>query len=110
MQTYLTAGSEGKTMAKKKTARKKIIVIEKSIKGFLADEDGFVSKETILKVGLATAAGIGVAGVASGHDHSNYTCPSVVHNYDMAVPDASGTCYKLVPGHVNFPPTTHSSY
>ncbi len=51
---------------KKKTARKTVKKIEpkRSLRKFMIDEDGFVSKETILKVGLAAAAGVATAGIA----------------------------------------------
>ncbi len=96
-------------MAKKRTARKQITVIEKSIKGFLADEDGFVSKETILKVGLATAAGLGVVGAASAQStHTNLTCPTVDCN--QATPDSAGTCYKIVHQNGTGDHASHTAY
>ena len=45
-------------LSKKKTFRR-LAEVRRSVEDFLADEDGFVSKETILKTGLVTMAGIG---------------------------------------------------
>ncbi len=59
---------------KKKRLLKKDDVV-KSLKGFVMDEDGFVSKETILKVGLSTVAGMAALGAAfnaSAGDHTNH--------------------------------------
>jgi hypothetical protein len=62
----------------------------------MKDEDGFVSKETILKVGLSTVAALGVAGalvdMSSGQTHTN------------TVATTGGNCVN----HTNV--TTHSSY
>ena len=41
---------------------KKTVPLTKSLGELMKDEDGFVSKETILKVGLSTVAALGVAG------------------------------------------------
>jgi hypothetical protein len=38
------------------------VPLTKSLGELMKDEDGFVSKETILKVGLSTVAALGVAG------------------------------------------------
>ena len=61
---------------KKRLPKKEDIV--RSLKGFVKDEDGFVSKETILKVGLSTIAGLAAFGAASDAgarqpDHANHS-------------------------------------
>jgi hypothetical protein len=62
-------------MEKNKKILKKVPEVKKTLKDFMADEDGFVSKENILKVGLATMAGIGMLGAmassaAAGHTNN----------------------------------------
>jgi hypothetical protein len=44
----------------KKNVSKKKTPLTKSLKELVKDEDGFVSKETILKVGLSTVAALGM--------------------------------------------------
>jgi hypothetical protein len=87
-----------KKAKKKNKAIKKKIPLAKSLGEFMKDEEGFVSKENILKVGLSTVAALGAAGaltdLASGQTtHRN----SIVTGPD----DACVT-------HTNV--TTHSSY
>jgi hypothetical protein len=77
---------------------KKTVPLTKSLGELMKDEDGFVSKETILKVGLSTVAALGVVGaltdITSGQSttHSNVISPS------------GANCAT----HTNV--TTHSSY
>jgi hypothetical protein len=76
---------------------KKTTPLAKSLGDLMKDEDGFVSKETILKVGLSTVAALGAAGalsdISSGQvSHVNTVTP------------AGGTCVN----HSNV--TTHTSY
>jgi len=84
---------------KKKTKNKiinKTVPLTKSLGELMKDEDGFVSKETILKVGLATVAALGVVGalsdVSSGQTHTN------------AITTNNTNCVQ----HTNV--TTHTSY
>ncbi|MBF0485613.1 MAG: hypothetical protein HQL16_03760 [Candidatus Omnitrophica bacterium] len=98
-------------MAKKNNfPRKSVPQFKKSVKDFLADEDGFVSKETILKVGLTTVAGIGMLGAMSSvgnAGHTNHTS----HSNALASnnPPAGQSCVTV--SHNNFTPhTSHSSY
>lgn len=69
--------------------------LAKSLGELMKDEDGFVSKETILKVGLSTVAALGVAGaltdMSSAQTHTNSAT-------------VSGGCLN----HTNV--STHSSY
>jgi hypothetical protein len=77
---------------------KKTIPLKKSLGDLMKDEDGFVSKETILKVGLSTVAALGMAGVlsdiSSGQSHTNVVTPNT----------PADNCVN----HTNV--TTHSSY
>ncbi len=79
-----------------KTVKKvnKTVSLKKSLGELIKDEDGFVSKETILKVGLSTVAALGMSSVLSDTAHSQHTNTVV----------ASGNCAV----HTNI--TTHSSY
>lgn len=85
-----------KKQNKSKVVKKanKIVSLKKSLGDLIKDEDGFVSKEAILKVGLSTVAALGMSGVLADTSHSQHT------NY--AVP--SGNCAY----HTNI--TTHTSY
>ncbi|MDE2221567.1 MAG: hypothetical protein KGK03_00670 [Candidatus Omnitrophica bacterium] len=66
---------------KKTTKKSKIIQkttpLVKSLGELIKDEDGFVSKETILKVGLSTVAALGVVGamtdISSGQNTATHT-------------------------------------
>ena len=76
---------------------KKTIPLTKSLGELMKDEDGFVSKETILKVGLSTVAALGIAGALT-----DVSSGGVTHNN---VVNTSGTNCAA---HTNV--TTHSSY
>ena len=85
---------------KKKTkskAVKKTVPLTKSLGELMKDEDGFVSKETILKVGLSTVAALGVVGALT-----DITSGQTTHN-NVIVPNGSNCAT-----HTNV--TTHSSY
>ncbi len=90
-----------KKKIKSKVIKKKI-PLTKSLGELMKDEDGFVSKETILKVGLSTVAALGIAGaltdISSGTDvttHSNTVSPDPSNGPNCAT-------------HHNV--TTHTSY
>lgn len=97
-------------MEKNKKQPRKKIEIKKTLKAFLADEDGFVSKETILKVGLATVAGIGVLGALSSVEAGTTNYPS--HNNSMNfLPQTVDGCSVPSAMHTNETVTaTHNSY
>lgn len=88
----------------KSKAIKKTVPLTKSLGELMKDEDGFVSKETILKVGLSTIAALGIAGAltdissADGTTHTNVT-QTHTDNSEIA-PNCAN--------HTNF--TTHTSY
>ncbi len=96
--------------------KKKIVLksenIKKTLKDFVADEDGFVSKETMLRVGLSTVAGIGVLGAMSDACawHSNTT----THTNLMTFSTGTGAGGCIVPeaaAHANAAVhCSHSSY
>ncbi len=88
---------------------------EKSLKDFIKDEDGFVSKKSILRVGLGTIAAMGVLGSMNPAfgDHFSHN----VHVNDdgfIGVEDVPGTqCRRVtMTGHVNhdLDHMSHDSY
>lgn len=98
---------------KKASTKKKALEIKKSLKDFIADEDGYVSKETILKVGLGTIAGIGMLGAMTANaGHTNH--PSHANIWSPIPPASVGipdTCPAYYPDHSNSPGhTSHVSY
>ncbi len=76
----------------------KTVPLAKSLGDLMKDEDGFVSKETILKVGLSTVAALGVAGALT-----DITSGQTTHNNVINTPPGSN-CAQ----HTNV--TTHTSY
>lgn len=49
----------------------KKVPLTKSLAGLMKDEDGFVSKGAILKIGLSTVAVLGATGVLTETTHTN---------------------------------------
>lgn len=56
-----------------KKAAKKSVPGKRSLNALMKDEDGFVSKENILKIGLTTVASLGVVGMLTDQAHATYT-------------------------------------
>lgn len=98
-----------------KTNRRKFTNIKKSIKSFVRDEDGFVAKENILKIGLGTVSALAIMdsvlntahaaadslGVCQAHQSHDENCTNILHSsvssHDNAlyrVPQG-GSCYSL---------------
>jgi|CXWL01.1.fsa_nt_gi hypothetical protein len=93
----MKAKKKNKVLTKTKIPNKTLSSVKKSLGELMKDEDGFVSKETILKVGLSTVAALGIAGgVAdvSAADHTNH------------VNNVGSSGQQINHGNV----TTHSSY
>ncbi|MDE1919922.1 MAG: hypothetical protein KGJ09_00715 [Candidatus Omnitrophica bacterium] len=86
-----------KTKNKSKAVHK-TAALTKSLGELMKDEDGFVSKETILKVGLSTVAALGVAGAMTDITSAQNTA---THTNALST---SGNCIN----HSNV--TTHTSY
>jgi hypothetical protein len=86
-------------MTGKKTKKilKESVTLKKSLGELMKDEDGFVSKENILKVGLSTVAALGVVGALTE------TQAQVVHT-NAVVPDPGQPCAN----HTNH--SSHTSY
>ena len=91
---------------KKKKAKKKFNNLKKSIKNFIRDEEGFVNKANILKIGLGTISALGLLGMLSNNfaGHTNHAS----HNSTPFVGDdpVPGTnCLRLIATHMS-----HSSH
>ena len=90
----------------KSKAIKKTSPLVKSLGELMKDENGFVSKETILKVGLSTVAALGIASGLSETVSASGGGLSVVNNAshnNTLVVDSSHCAV-----HTNI--TTHTSY
>ena len=87
----------------KKKIKNKVIAkkvpLTKSLGQLMKDEDGFVSKETILKVGLSTVAALGIAGALTDMSSGQTT-----HNNVITPGSPVANCAQ----HTNI--TTHTSY
>ena len=83
---------------KKNKVIKKAVPLTKSLGELMKDEDGFVSKETILKVGLSTVAALGMTSALTDNASSQTT----THNNQVVA--GPGNCAT----HTNI--TTHTSY
>ncbi len=81
----------------------KTVPLTKSLGELMKDEDGFVSKETILKVGLSTVAALGVAGALTDLTSGQTTHNNVVQTH-ADNPAIAPNCAQ----HTNV--TTHTSY
>tara|TARA_B100000315_G_C14409966_1_gene510534 strand:- start:113 stop:553 length:441 start_codon:yes stop_codon:yes gene_type:complete len=51
--------------------KKKFSTAKKSLKAFMQDESGFVSKDAILKIGIGTVASLGIMNSVSAHEWWN---------------------------------------
>ncbi|MBF0570992.1 MAG: hypothetical protein HQL12_03885 [Candidatus Omnitrophica bacterium] len=90
----------------KSKAVNKTVPLSKSLGELMKDEDGFVSKETILKVSLSTVAALGIAGTLA--DISSGQVASSTHTNTL---DTNATNSGVSPNcvhHTNI--TTHTSY
>lgn len=95
-----------------KKQKDKMFDFKKSLKDFLNDEEGFLSRENILKVGLGTVSAIGILGAFSnsfaGHtSHSNHNNV----NYLAKQPEPGTYCYSYTAQHTSHAShTNHGSY
>ena len=95
----MKAKKKNKVTNKKNKIINKTPPLVKSLGGLMKDEDGFVSKETILKVGLSTVAALGAVGALTDIASSQTT-----HTNVIAVRSPVDNCAD----HTNV--TTHISY
>lgn len=95
------------------TKRKKNKIIEqkvpltKSLGDLMKDEDGHVSKETILKVGLSTVAALGITGVWTDISNSGATPISNATHQNVVSSNTTLVQPNCV-SHTNI--STHTSY
>jgi len=99
-----------------KENNKKFQLVKKTIKDFIRDEDGFVTKDNILKIGLGTVSSVGLLSAVSAayaahisltpctlvvrtdfHFHKNQLGYEATAGGDPIDQDTSGsrTCYKV---------------
>jgi hypothetical protein len=74
--------------------------LKKSLGQLMKDEDGFVSKKTILKVGLSTVAALGMTGAVADVGQAGHY--SATHSNFITIPATPSTCVN----HQNI--TTHT--
>ncbi len=91
--------------AKAKVIKKVLPAVKKSLGNLMKDEDGFVSKETILKVGLSTVAALGVSAALTDNSSAQLGPgkPGIV-THNNVLSGAGTNCVN----HTNI--TTHTSY
>lgn len=92
---------------KKKKGRRKFNNLKRTIKGFIKDEDGYITKSNILKLGLGTVSALSIIGSLSnafaGHtSHSSHT------NVNGLNQVWQGNCYKFEAAHTSHP--SHGSH
>jgi hypothetical protein len=89
-----------------KRSKRKLKNFKKSIRHFIKDEDGFIEKEKIIKVGLGTISALAVASSLSAPKtaqaaHTSENTPA--HIEQQPVPGTQ--CTKMVPI-----PASHNSH
>ena len=80
--------------------------LTKSLGDLMKDEDGHVSKETILKVGLSTVAALGITGVWTDISSGGGAMSTASHN-NVVLSNSLGVQPNCV-AHTNI--STHTSY
>lgn len=83
--------------AAKKTKQSKITKpVVKSLAALMKDEDGFVSKQNMLKVGLTTVAALSVVAVISDQSQAGLYRPPTqqgqITHTNTVTPNTEGTC------------------
>ena len=97
---------------KKKKSKGKFNNLKKTLKGFIKDEEGFITKDSILKLGLGTITALGVIGSLSNAfaGHGSHASHASANNLSTEwVPGTN--CYKFVAYHSSHPSHgSHTSY
>jgi len=93
----------------RKNTRKNTKKVIKKLSDFVKDEDGFISKESILKIGIGTISVLGVTSSAfavecTGTPGAN----SDTYRMEQTWLVSSPNCYKMQPCHESH--TSHASY
>lgn len=91
----------------RKNTRRNTKKVIKKLSDFVKDEDGFISKESILKIGIGTISVLGLASSAFAVE-----CPGSPGDnsdaYHLTQTWISAKCYKIQPCHESH--TSHASY
>lgn len=86
--------------------KNKFNYLKKNIKNFIKDENGFMDKAKILKIGLGTISALGIMSALSNSFAGHSSHPS--HSNGFAATPV-GSCVRL--SHTNHPShSVHSSY
>ena len=107
-------------MKKKKKQSVELKQGTKSLRNLVKDEDGFVSKKTILKVGLATGFALGAIGVASDsfasyldstdHLDAAHLDSSVPRATDPTTGCVTNVDHKDIPASSSWPHSAYTTY
>ena len=97
----------------KKNSKKKFVASKRTIKAFIKDEDGFVTKDNILKIGLGTVASVGIMGAFSkayGHSHIYFANPNTLWvRTNMGNLHQNSLGLSAIPGNPNCQRMTHAN-
>lgn len=106
----------------KNKKKKKSFEIKRSVKDFIKDEDGFITKENILKIGLGTITALGLIGALSnsyaGHSsshgsHASHNNSGALQNVNYLTTEwvAGTNCYRIAVNHTSHAAhTSHPSH
>ena len=95
---------------KKKRGGRKFNNLKRTIKGFIKDEDGYITKSNILKLGLGTVSALSIIGSLSNSfaAHASHANHANVNGIDEVW---QGDCYKFEAYHTSHASHgSHSSY
>jgi len=95
---------------KKIKRKKKFNNFKKNIKDFIKDEEGFITKDNILKIGLGTISALGIVSSLTNSfaGHSSHPSHSNALNQNP-LPGTAGQCYRI--SHASHPShSSHTSY
>ncbi len=97
-------------MMKRKKSRRKFNNLKKTIKGFIKDEDGYITKDNVLKLGLGTISALSVIGSLSNSFAAHSSHPN--HANANGIQEIwSGDCYRFEAVHTSHPSHgSHGSY
>ena len=86
---------------KKKNGKKKFNNFKKVLKNFMSDEQGYIKKENILKIGLGTISALGILSSISDLPAQTHAAHAAHVNqpYVTQVEVAGTSCYKFAASH-----------
>ena len=85
----------------KKNSKKRFDRAKKNLRNFMKDEDGYVSKENILKIGLGTISALGALGGMTNAYAGHANHPS--HANALSSPYSTGVVHQSVSSHSSHP-------